>query len=158
MESKVKYRRLTLEELHLLEKEFVDFLVVNGVGAEDWEKLKAEDKPVAERMLDLFSDVVMEGTLRKIQFLEFYSVQEVMTFQCLNEKIILIGLEGPQGLDLSNSTTLQEVLKNPPEGVKVFRSEKSYLQSREEELFQMIQKGAVISDGLLFKSLLVTMG
>ena len=38
----VKYRALTHEELESMEKEFIDFLVLNGITGEDWEKLKNE--------------------------------------------------------------------------------------------------------------------
>lgn len=37
----MKYRRLTAEELSGLEKEFVHYLIINGIDAQEWEKLKA---------------------------------------------------------------------------------------------------------------------
>jgi hypothetical protein len=43
-----KYRLLTLEELKSMEKEFVDFLVLNGIPGEDWVKLKDTDPDRAE--------------------------------------------------------------------------------------------------------------
>ena len=38
-----KYRRLTIEELQNLEKEFISFLVVNGIPSEDWEQIKKDE-------------------------------------------------------------------------------------------------------------------
>ena len=68
--ERLKYKRLSIEQLKELEKEFVDFLVVNGILAEDWLKLKETDPDKAEQMVDLFSDVVFEGILRKTDFIE----------------------------------------------------------------------------------------
>ena len=46
-----KYRRLTLEELEELQKEFVDFLVINGITAEDWVKLKDNEVDKSELII-----------------------------------------------------------------------------------------------------------
>ena len=70
----MKYRRLTLEELKPLENEFIDFLVVNGVIADDWEQLLANDVEKSNQIIDAFSEVVFEGIMRKTQFLEFRSL------------------------------------------------------------------------------------
>jgi len=72
--SVMKYRRLTLEELKPLEDEFIDFLVVNGVIADDWEQLLANDVEKSNKIIDAFSEVVFEGIMRKTQFLEYRSV------------------------------------------------------------------------------------
>ena len=50
----MKYRRLTLEELKPLENEFIDFLVVNGVIADDWEQLLANDVEKSNQIIDAF--------------------------------------------------------------------------------------------------------
>ena len=65
----MKYSRLSAEQLRELEKEFVDFLVVNGIVAEDWIALKENEPLNADKIIDQFSDVVWEGTLRKLKYL-----------------------------------------------------------------------------------------
>ena len=51
-----KYRELTTLELKELEKEFIDYLIVNGITADDWVKIKEEQQEKAEDIITLFSD------------------------------------------------------------------------------------------------------
>lgn len=148
-----RYRLLSKNELQELEKEFVEFLVLNGIVAEDWLKLKEQDIEKAEKMVELFSDVVLEGVLRKVQYLEYRDKTEIRCFQCLPDKIVLVGLSGDETSDFTDSEYLKEALKNPPKGIRVYTSEKEYKTSREQELFEMTEAGCYISDGKLFKSL-----
>jgi hypothetical protein len=150
---KPKYRLLSLAELEELEKEFVDFLVLNGITADHWMKIKEDEKEVAEDMIVLFSDVVMEGVLRKVQFLEIRSKNDIKTFQCLGNKIILMGItaEGTTDVDFSDQLFISQCISNPPKGVKLYTSEKEYSNVREMELFGMISAGCTIADGGMFK-------
>lgn len=148
-----KYRRLTLEELESLKKEFIDYLVVNGVTADDWVKLKANDVDKAERIIELFSDVVMEGILRKIEYLELRTKTHVFCYQCLAAGLVLIGLQGGPSSDFTSPTLIQNALQGPPYEIEIFTSQKKYNPGREQELFQMLQNAHVVSDGRLFKSL-----
>lgn len=144
-----KYRMLTNDELQELEKEFIEFLVLNGIVADDWEKIKKEEKQVAENLIILFSDVVIEGSMRKIKFLEFRHRNEILMFQCLPEKIVLVGLESSdKSVDFSKDELLN--LAESPD-LSVYTKEKDYKESREMELFKMVQNGSMISDGSLFK-------
>ena len=134
----VKYRRLKSEELNELSDEFVEFLVVNGIVASDWEKMK-KDKPLkAEKMIELFSDVVFESILRKNMFLDFIAKNDVKAFQFLEKEVVLVGS-----------------IARTEKDVKIYTTTKAYLKSREEEMFDLIQAGAEISDGKLFKKLAV---
>ena len=87
-----KYRALTTEELQELEREFVEYLVVNGITAEDWKKLRTDTPKKAEDILTLFSDVVFESILRKVDFLEKRMPHELMIFQCLKDRMVLVGI------------------------------------------------------------------
>lgn len=148
-----KYRNLTSEELKELEKEFIEFLVINGVTADQWDLLKKEDKEKAELILEQFSDVVWEGVLRKTQFIEHRSPQEVMAFQCLPGKMILMGLKiEDDSIDLRTPEGFKKVRSMAP-STSVYTSEKIYYKKREEEIFGLIQSGSIISDGTLFKSI-----
>lgn len=150
-----KYRILSLSELKELEKEFIDYLVINGITAEDWEKIKKENPPQAERILELFSDVIFESIMRKVQYLEFREEKEIKTFQCLNEKIVLVAISAhsDKQADFTDPEYISKAMANPPETLKVYTTEKKYLKPREQELFEMTEAGATISDGNLFKAL-----
>ncbi len=147
------YRTLTTKELQEMEKEFIDFLVVNGIHADDWVKIKSESKDEAYRMIELFSDVVFEGIMRKTKFLEIRSANDIKTFQCLEDKIILMGIEGPSNMDFEKSDNLDSLISQGVEGVSIYTQEKKYNKKRELELFEMTNQGCHISDGKLFKAL-----
>jgi len=154
MAATPKYRLLTLEELQSLEKEFVDYLVVNGITADEWVRIKESEKEKAEDIIALFSDVVFEGIMRKVKFLEFVSSQEVQTFQCLDSKMVLVGMRSKHpDHDFTNAAFISEAAVNPPQGIEIYTLDKSYEGVREVELFKMTENGCYISDGKLFKAL-----
>ena len=152
-----KYRLLSLEELNELEKEFVDFLVLNSILPADWEQLKNDGK--ADPVIEQFSEVVFETIMRKVEFLEWFEEKEIKTFQCLPDKLVVVGLNaGPDSeINFSDMSLLRTAFQNPPGDLKVYTSEKAYSKERERELFDMIEAGCTISDGKLFKSLCVAL-
>ena len=150
------YRLLSREELLELEKEFVEYLVLNGIAADDWEKMKINDHEGAERIIELFSDVVFEGILRKVQYLEYRAEDFVHTFQCLDDKLVLVAMEcegGEDEVNFMDSEFIQQAAVRPPENLIVNTNSKPYSKTRELELFDMISAGCTISDGSLFKTL-----
>lgn len=129
-----------------MEKEFIDYLVVNGIVADEWTQMKTDNPERAERIIDLFSDVVFEAIMRKACFLERITPNEILCFQCLEDKMVLVGLRS-ESCDLT-VTLLSEITDG-----KVFTTEKPYTLTRELELFKMTEQGCVITDGELFKQL-----
>lgn len=146
----MKYRKLSSVELKELEKEFIDFLIVNGITADVWVDLKEKDVSKAESIMDSFSDVVFEGVFRKVKYLEFVTPTSLKCFQCLETEIVLVGLdsEGSSEIDFTTENWMSNL-----DNVKIYNSSKPYSEVRELELFNMVQKGASISDGTLFKKL-----
>lgn len=154
MSIRPKYRVLSTDELNELEKEFVDFLLLNGITADKWVQIKAEDKEAAEDMITLFSDVVLEGVLRKVKFLEYRSRADIKTFQCLDSSMVLVGMKSSNSsVDFTDESFFQNALNHPLEGMQVYTTSKNYSQDREMELYNMIQSGCEISDGKVFKLL-----
>ena len=148
-----KYRSLSQEELSSLEKEFVDFLVLNGITADDWLTIK-KDQSKASRMIDLFSDVVFEKILRNIQYLEHYSPTSIKTFHCAEDEIFLIGVDSSDAsIDFTTSAGIKRLQTNPPEDLRTYRTSKKYNTSREMEIFTLLQNGCVKSDGYHYRLL-----
>jgi hypothetical protein len=88
----VKYRRLRKDELEELEGEFIKFLASNTVTADDWVKTKAETPEKAEDLLDVFSDIVFEKILEKVEYLEHKRPKDFRV--CISrEKPLLISLK-----------------------------------------------------------------
>lgn len=151
--SKPRYRILTTDELQELEKEFVEFLVVNGVTAPEWQRMKQERKQDADQMLVLFSDVVFEGIMRKTQFLEWWEPSGIRTFHCLKEEIIQVGVEAKPGSPFNFlKQSLKEILDHP-EALSVYQTSKPYHNTRELEIFNMMEQGCQRTDGALYKKI-----
>lgn len=150
-----KYRLLTFDELEELEKEFIEYLILNGIAADDWAKIKIDEPENSHKIIHLFSDVVFENIMRKTQFLELRDKYEVKVLQCLKDKFVLVGLNATKikNAHLTDSAYLQTSMANPPSGLEVYTSEIIYKKSREQEIFLMTQNGYSISSGDLFKAL-----
>lgn len=149
-----KYRLLSSEELKALEKEFIEYLVVNGITADDWVSLKKNDLQKAENIIEFFSDVVFEGIMRKTNFLEHRGKSFLRVFQCLSDRMVLVAMETEDSqADFTNPEFIKKAMSQPPNGLKVFTLEKKYEAERGLEIFKMIQSGCVITDDRLFKAL-----
>ncbi|MBI3135339.1 MAG: hypothetical protein HYZ14_11750 [Bacteroidetes bacterium] len=143
-----KYRLLTKEELYEFEKEFVEFLVVNGIEPEKWQYIKENDLQSAEKIIELFSDVILESVLRNVKFIELKSKKYVHAIQCLTDKMVSIALE--DSAPDNQKSGAEEQREN---SLSIYKSEKTYSEKRETEIFDLLQKGYQISDGDLFKKL-----
>ncbi len=132
----MKYERLPLEELNKLEEEFVKFLVVNGITSDDWLSIKENEPLNADKIVDQFSDVVWEGVLRKVSYLDKIEQDVSYFFKCNKEEIELV-----------------RILSNEAKPVKQ-NANKRYTKQREVELFEMISSGCVISQGENFEKLI----
>lgn len=154
----MKFRRLTTEELTEVEDEFVRFLVANTITGEDWQKIKAESPEKAEQLIELFSDIVFEKILKKVEYMEFKSKNDLKTFHCLPDKIKLKGLlvEGESKLDFRENQSPEQMLsllQLSDAKLKLYEAEKSYAKERELELFEMMENGCLISKGELYMTL-----
>ncbi len=155
----MKYRRLNETELKELEQDFVRFLSSNQIPADDWVKLKESDMEKAEGLIELFSDQVFDKVFDKLEYLEFKTVNDIKTFHCQKEKIVMMGLfvEGNVQIDFSKNTSPEDIMtsvKNSGAAVKIYTAEKTYKGDRNQELFKMMENGCLISkDGALYKTL-----
>ena len=149
----MKYRRLTKEQFDELHKEFINFLATQSITADEWSKLKLEKPELASSEMDVFSDLVWEGVLSKVKYLENISSNHIYLFQVLNDSILLIGVK--INIDLIDLTTeegfswLRENLMS--ENVEIFNSKKEFSEDIKLNVFKLIEQGASITKGELFK-------
>ncbi|MCB0580114.1 MAG: hypothetical protein KDD10_12500 [Phaeodactylibacter sp.] len=155
----MKYRRLRQDEMESLEKEFVRFLASNQVTADEWEKLKAEEPEKTEKLIGIFSDIVFEKVIGDVQYLEFKTPKDVKTFHLQEDRIVMNGLlvEGNTSFDFTQQQSPQQMLQQiqlAGARLKLYTAEKAYSRSRDMEIFEMMENGALISrDGSLFRTL-----
>ncbi len=151
----MKYRILTLEELEVFAEDFKQFLIVNGIHAEEWEKMNKNDKEKAVQFVELFSDTVLQKVYEKISFLEFRSEQSCMIFKMNKENIELISISAKEGSGISLETpeSIHSSLLKTPESLTIFKTQKKYLKEREFEVHEMLQQGCLHSDKAFWDSL-----
>ncbi|MFK8039187.1 MAG: DUF6495 family protein [Crocinitomicaceae bacterium] len=151
----MKYRTLSNPELEEFEKEFISFLVINGIEAKDWQKIKESDKEKTKIIIEQFSDVIFENILRKNMFLEFISSQSIKCFQCLKDEIVLVGIDAKSNskINFLGEQSMDSIIINQAKHIEVYHSKKKYTKLREEEMFSLLSSGAKLSKGKLFKQI-----
>jgi hypothetical protein len=143
----MKFRRLTKQELQDLEKEFIHFLVSNGIEASDWKKISDTDPEKVEHFVDLFSHIVFKKALKNIKFLEHKSPNSIKYFFCAEDKIVLACIQASEdsNLDFTHQKTMMKLGSGELEAadgeITIYKSEKPYQLSREEEVFKLMEEG-----------------
>lgn len=147
----MKYRRLTDIELGKLENRFIQFLVANTITGDDWAKIKVEKPEEASKLIDIFSEMMFETSLKKVEYLKFSEPKDIKIFHCGTNSIILMGLtaDDKTPVDFTQPFDTKQIMQYT-EGLSIYRSEKKYVGNREQELFKMMETGCLITDGLLF--------
>lgn len=155
----MKFRRLTNDELAELESEFVNFLSSNTITGDDWVKIKQDTPERAEGLIEIFSDIVFEKTIDKLEYLELKSPQDLKVFHCKKEEIELMGLkiEGQSSIDFTKETApkvMMQMLQLSGAKLQMYSAKKQYKNNdRAAEVFEMMQWGSLISDGKMYQIL-----
>jgi len=152
----MKYRMLSMEELEVFEEDFKQFLIVNGVHAEEWEKMNHTNKERAIQLVELFSDTVLQKVYEKIHYLEFRSKDSCLVFKFNKENIELISINTKENADCSLETpeSIHTALLKKTADLNIFKTQKQYLQKREEEIHELIEQGCVLSVESFWNSLI----
>ena len=148
----MKYRRLTKQQLEELKPEFVNFLATQSITGEEWKKLKNDKPEVAEDEVDVFSDLIWEGVLTKVDYLENVSAQHMHLFHCAVKEMKLISVKvmNPD-IDLTTATGFNWFKKNwQSDFVEYLTASKAYIEENLDK-FKLIEQGAVITKGDLYK-------
>ena len=100
----------------------------------------------AVQIVEIFSDTVLQKVYEKIKFVEFRSENSCIVFDCQEDKIELISIQGKSGInvDLSTPLSIHNELKNNFSNLQFHRSEKKYSSSREKELQLFLQMHQVM--------------
>ncbi len=148
----MKYSRLTKEQFEELHQEFINFLATQSVTADEWENLKVNKPELAETELDVFSDLIWEGALNKTEYLEHISAQHMYLFHLgeHNMKAIVINLKND--IDITTKEGYNWLRENlMDDNVEFLQADKEYTDDKNLDKFKMIEQGAVITKGDLFR-------
>jgi hypothetical protein len=149
----MKYTRLTKEQLEELHQEFINFLATQSITAAEWETIKRDKPEVAEEELDIFSDLIWEGVLDKVNYLEHFSANQMFLFNIDQVKINLIAVKiEKDDIDIRTPSGYQWLQKNlMDDSVNLYTSSKALKEDRNKDIFALIQQGAVITKGDLYR-------
>ncbi len=149
----MKYKRLTKEQLEELQPEFINFLATQSITGEEWKSLKEEKPQVAEDEIDIFSDLIWEGVLAKVNYLENISAQHMHLFYAAEKEMKLLSVKvmNPK-IDLTTVTGFNWFKKNwQSDFVEYLSASKVYTEDKNLDKFKLIEQGAVITKGELYK-------
>ncbi|MBK5194159.1 MAG: hypothetical protein JJE07_13325 [Flavobacteriaceae bacterium] len=149
----MKYTRLSKEQFEELQQEFINFLATQSISAKEWEEIKQQKPEAAEEELDVFSDLIWEGVLEQVTYLEHFSPNQMYLFHISQEEIDLIAVTVEnKAIDITTREGYQWLQKNIMEdSVNLFTSTKAISAERNKDIFALIQQGAVITKGELFE-------
>ena len=149
----MKYTRLTKEQFEELNQEFINFLATQSITAKEWKEIKKQKPAVAEEELDVFSDLVWEGVLSKVDYLENIAPQHMYLFSAGKTQLRLIGLKiKRQEIDLTTKDGFAWLRENlMSDEVELFNAEKSIETDKNIKIFELIKQGSTITKGELFK-------
>ena len=148
----MKYRQLTKEQFESLHKEFGIFLGAQKIDADQWNVMKSKNPILVEEELSLFSDMVWEDVLNKVEYLEHFSKNSINFFKCGQKNLHRIVVKVEKEIDLLADEGYRWLLQNPKNVVvNYFKGSKQYLVERNKEIFQLIEKGSQIAKGALYE-------
>ncbi|GAA4290922.1 DUF6495 family protein [Aestuariibaculum suncheonense] len=149
----MKYSRLTKEQFEELHQEFINFLATQSITADEWTNLKANKPELAEAELDVFSDLIWEGVLNKAEYLEHISPQHMYLFHLDEDEMhaIVLNIKNDD-VDITTEEGYAWLRENlMDENVEFLQADKDYTDDKNLDKFKMIEQGAVITKGDLFK-------
>ena len=153
----MKYQRLTSTELENLKDDFILFLSSNTITGSDWEKIKQDTPEKAEKLIELYSDIVYEKTFTKCQYMDRLHPREyrVFFFEDYTAKLIVVKVK--EGIDfrLKETSLFQDISSGLAKNfVELFTAEKRYKVLREQEMFSIFKQGCRLTDETSYKRLL----
>ncbi len=148
----MKYKRLTKEQLEELHQEFINFLATQSITADEWNDIKKNKPEVAEEELDIFSDLIWEGVLKKAEFLEHFSKDQIHLFYLSDTKMHLIAVKvNAPGIDVTTNEGYDWLRNNLLDDQVVFyNADKAYGEDPNMDKFTLILQGATITKGELY--------
>ncbi|MEP2935633.1 MAG: DUF6495 family protein [Gilvibacter sp.] len=151
----MKYARLTMEQFLALENEFIRFLATQSITGPEWEQIKKNKPEVAEAELDVFSDLIWEGVLAKVRYLENTNAQQCFLFGIADNGMELIHIKiKDKSKDLNNPEDLAWVCNNMNHrSISVKHGQKKFMTDKHQEIFRLLQQGAQITEGTYFEAI-----
>jgi hypothetical protein len=140
----MRFRKLTIEELTAFEPELKQFLILNEIYGDDWEKLNQENPEKAQSLVDIFSDNVLDKVYSKIDFLEKRASKAFSVFSVTNTDIETITIQS-NNLELFTNEQIEVALNKHLAELEIFCGTKKIETTKSDEVFKLIQSGCDLS-------------
>ncbi|HKJ49484.1 MAG TPA: DUF6495 family protein, partial [Christiangramia sp.] len=123
-----------------------------SITADEWEQIKKDKPEAAEEELDIFSDLIWEGVLNKVEYLEHFSTHQIFLFHITTATIELIAVKVEnEAIDITTREGYQWLQTNlMDETVNIYTSTKAISEDRNKDIFALIKQGANITQGKLY--------
>lgn len=141
----MQYKRLSLQELQSLETDFIKYLSLQGIEAENWEKIKQSENEKFESLLDDFSDMVYGAAIEQIRFLMKSENEVLFVFEMCDDiaRLYIFKING-------EISSVGDIASG--NAVFISSTEKIYSKSRNMEIFQMLESGCTICTQEVYKA------
>jgi len=152
----MKYTRLTREQFEIFHEKFAEFLATQKIDKEEWKKIVETNPKLTEEQLDLFSDIVWEDALKNAEYLEHVGAKDLKVFRFMKGKVRMISvkIKGSLDIDLTANDGIKKVFENIMDSrVILHQGEKKVGRKRNEEMFQLITEGCMITDDRIYRAL-----
>lgn len=149
--SKMRFRRLTTEELLALETEFKQFLIIHELYDEEWRKLAAESPEKAEDFIGLFSDVVFDKIYNELTYLVHFSDNLVSFFDMSSDPLRAFHIQSSKDISLDNEEALRTAFSDHADKLSFFKGQKQLQKPKAEEVWDLIGKGCQKCDESYFQ-------
>lgn len=142
----LKYRVLSQEELHALETEFKQFLILNELHDAEWRQLANSNPEKAQGFIDLFSDIVLEKAYQKVPGLLQIGKDFLGVFDLQNEtwKLYQFTTKDPELLHDVRIENFIEILLKHTTAFEMYIGTKESSSQKATTVHELICKGAVI--------------
>ncbi len=148
----MRFRLLSNEELQHLEAEFKQFLIVNQIHSDEWEKINEREPEKVLGLVELFSDTVLLKVYEKIDFLEFRSKHLFSVYRIHSERIEAIHVKSEDhSLSLEKDEQISVAINSNLSNLSIYRAEKKVNPFKEDEIHRLVEQGCVKSTELVWE-------
>ncbi len=150
---RMKYKKLTSQQLNEMHEEFAIFLATQKIDTDKWQEIKDSNPEMVEEEINLFSDLVWEKVLGKITYLSNFSLNEMNLFRFDNEYIQRIVIKcSKEKFDFSKKEDYQWFINNSKDTtISYLKGQKVYSKEKNLEIFDLIEKGCTMDKGELYE-------
>ena len=150
--NKVRFRRLSQDELFALETEFKQFLIIHELYDEEWRDLADKSPEKAEQFIELFSDLVLGKVFEDVSFLVHFTSNLVSFFDVREEVLKGYHFKYHGTASIENESGLQHVVMNEFDKIEVYSGTKMRTKEKADEVFELVRKGSEICSEPLFST------